>query len=83
MIPIRLVDGKRGRLAEVVEKALTISDGLVTIVAGEVAHLSSSRFGCPTCSTSLPELEPRLFSFNSPQGGLSKMRWPRQKEVSD
>ena len=34
---LRLVDGKRGRLAEAVEKALAISDGLVTIVAGEVA----------------------------------------------
>ncbi len=81
---LRLVDGKRGRLAEAVEKALTISDGLVTIVAGEVAHLSSSRFGCPTCSTSLPELEPRLFSFNSAQGacqrcdGLGRRRSPSE-----
>ena len=84
---IRLVEGKRGRLAESVEKALSIADGLVTIVDGETVNLYSSRFGCPSCSISLPELEPRLFSFNSPQGacprcdGLGRRRSPSEKTL--
>ncbi|MDE0959443.1 MAG: excinuclease ABC subunit UvrA [Planctomycetota bacterium] len=84
---VRLVDGKRGRLAESVEKALTIADGLVTIVDGEIVNLYSSRFGCPSCSISLPELEPRLFSFNSPQGacprcdGLGRRRSPCEQTL--
>ena len=58
------------RLAESFEAALRIADGRA--IALEVdsgrEHLFSSRFGCPVCSYSLPELEPRLFSFNSPVG---------------
>ena len=39
--------------------------------AGAREHLFSSKFGCPVCSYSLPELEPRLFSFNSPVGACT------------
>ena len=63
------------RLAESFEAALRIADGraiALEIDAAEGAapreHLFSSRYGCPVCSYSLPELEPRLFSFNSPIG---------------
>ena len=79
---LKLVTGKRGRFAESVEKALSISDGLVNIVCGETAQIFSIRFGCLDCSISFPELEPRLFSFNSPQGacprcdGLGRRRSP-------
>jgi len=60
------------RLAESFETALKLGDGLVRLVnmddesAAEV--LLSSRFSCPVCDYSLSELEPRLFSFNSPVG---------------
>ncbi|SEO64497.1 excinuclease ABC subunit A [Luteibacter sp. UNC138MFCol5.1] len=60
------------RLAESFETALRLGDGIVILVdmddakAGE--QLFSSRFSCPMCDYSLPELEPRLFSFNSPVG---------------
>jgi excinuclease ABC subunit A len=58
------------RLAESFEAALRIADGRA--IAWEMdhgeAHLFSSKFACPVCSYSLPELEPRLFSFNSPVG---------------
>jgi excinuclease ABC subunit A len=60
------------RLAESFETALRLGDGIVIVVdlddekAAQV--LFSSRFSCPTCDYSLPELEPRLFSFNSPVG---------------
>src|SRR5690606_40911423 len=36
------------------------------------AHIFSSRFACPICSYSLPELEPRLFSFNNPLGACPR-----------
>ncbi len=60
------------RLAESFEAALRIAEGraIAMELDGEPAreHLFSSKFGCPVCSYSLPELEPRLFSFNSPMG---------------
>ena len=59
------------RLAESFETALRLSDGLVQVVpyrheAEEL--LFSARFACPHCGFALKELEPRLFSFNSPHG---------------
>ncbi|HEV8688789.1 MAG TPA: excinuclease ABC subunit UvrA, partial [Ideonella sp.] len=63
-------DQLRQRLAESFEAALRIADGraIALEMDGGREHLFSSRFGCPVCSYSLPELEPRLFSFNSPVG---------------
>ncbi|MBV9880597.1 MAG: excinuclease ABC subunit UvrA, partial [Gemmatirosa sp.] len=62
----------RGRLTDSVETALRLAEGLVEVVEygeGEPdVHLFSERYGCPTCGISLPELEPRQFSFNSPFG---------------
>ncbi len=62
----------RTRLADSIETALKLADGLVEIVrhdaAGAAPQLFSERYGCPTCGISLPELEPRHFSFNSPFG---------------
>jgi excinuclease ABC subunit A len=60
----------RQRLAESFEAALRIADGrtiALELDSGQ-EHLFSSKFACPICSYSLPELEPRLFSFNSPVG---------------
>ncbi|MGO0123170.1 excinuclease ABC subunit UvrA [Desulfothermobacter acidiphilus] len=57
------------RLAEALETALQYAEGLVLVLAeGEGEFLFSSRFACPICGVSLPELSPRLFSFNSPYG---------------
>ena len=71
----------RQRLAESFEAALRIADGRAIALEMDAAaaggdgpaarpreHLFSSRYGCPVCRWSLPELEPRLFSFNSPLG---------------
>ena len=61
----------RQRLAESFEAALRIADGRAIAVEmdeGGAEHLYSSKFACPLCDYSLPELEPRLFSFNSPVG---------------
>jgi excinuclease ABC subunit A len=58
------------RLAESFEAALRIADGRAIVLELDSGqeHLFSSKFGCPVCSYSLSELEPRLFSFNSPVG---------------
>jgi excinuclease ABC subunit A len=56
------------RLAEAVERAINESEGLVEIdVLGEKT-IMSSKFSCANCGFSFPEIEPRLFSFNSPYG---------------
>ncbi|MES2887992.1 MAG: excinuclease ABC subunit UvrA [Pseudomonadota bacterium] len=60
----------RQRLAESFEAALRLADGRALALemdSGE-RHWFSSRFACPICSYALSELEPRLFSFNSPVG---------------
>ncbi|MFM8519048.1 MAG: excinuclease ABC subunit UvrA [Solirubrobacterales bacterium] len=59
----------RRRLSESVEAAASIADGLVQVkvVDGEEMIFSES-FACLKCGTSMPELEPRIFSFNAPHG---------------
>ncbi len=58
------------RLAESFETALRLADGRAIALEMDTdrQHLFSSKFACPICSYSLPELEPRLFSFNNPMG---------------
>src|SRR3989344_1805795 len=59
----------RERLAEAVERALTESEGLVRVGFDDgTESLLSSKFACPNDGFSYPEVEPRLFSFNSPYG---------------
>ncbi|MBO1927504.1 excinuclease ABC subunit UvrA [Thiomicrorhabdus sp. 6S2-11] len=60
------------RLAESFETALRLSDGLAQVVPmsedDDFELLFSERFACPHCGYSVPELEPRIFSFNNPHG---------------
>ena len=62
----------RARLADAVELAVKKADGLVGIIRhdkdGDVEELHSTNFACIDCGISYPELEPRMFSFNAPQG---------------
>jgi excinuclease ABC subunit A len=58
----------RMRLSESVERAILESDGLVTISIAQEESLLSTKFSCPNDGFSFPEVEPRLFSFNSPYG---------------
>nr|WP_119155230.1 excinuclease ABC subunit UvrA [Caldimonas tepidiphila] len=62
--------GLRQRLAESFEAALRIAEGRAIALEMDSGreHMFSSKFACPKCSYSLGELEPRLFSFNSPVG---------------
>src|SRR5881396_391658 len=58
----------RRRLADSIETALKAAEGVVEVVAGQKSTVFSERYACPKCGLSLPELEPRQFSFNSPFG---------------
>ena len=63
-----LREGVRTRLADSVETALRYGEGAMMALVGEQMHAYSERFACPDCGISYPEIEPRLFSFNSPVG---------------
>jgi excinuclease ABC subunit A len=66
---VRNPDGARERLSEALELALKEADGLVKIRhADGTLETLSSKFICPEDGMSFPEVEPRLFSFNSPYG---------------
>ncbi len=62
-------DGIRGRLFDSIEAALHLGDGYVIIDTMDDHELIfSEHYSCPVCSFTVPELEPRLFSFNAPFG---------------
>ncbi len=64
---IVLKDGIRSRLSESIEQAIKLSKGKVVIdYVGNKEVIYSENFACPYCDFSLPELEPRMFSFNAP-----------------
>lgn len=71
--------GVRERLAEAVERALNETEGLVRVLVGDPLTgsgqasdtLMSAKFACPDDGFSYPEVEPRLFSFNSPYGACT------------
>ena len=66
-------EGIESRLAESIETALKMAEGLVVInVVGQEDILFSEHFACPDCGVSIDELAPRLFSFNSPWGKCEK-----------
>lgn len=75
---IVLRDDIRHRLADAIELALTLAEGNVVVARQETAaerdadkwrdELFSEHYSCPGCGCAIPELAPRLFSFNSPYG---------------
>jgi excinuclease ABC subunit A len=66
-------DGLRTRLTDSVETALRLAEGLVEIALVDGAtHTYSEQFACPEDGVSLPELAPRIFSFNSPHGACPR-----------
>jgi len=70
----RLAIGKdiRSRLSESVETAMQTADGLMIVLINEdgknTEQIFSQKNACPDCGVSIPELQPRLFSFNNPYG---------------
>src|SRR5205814_2563046 len=64
----------RLRLAQSIEQAASLSEGLVAIDLVETGEqlLFSQNFACPDHGVSLPELQPRIFSFNAPHGACPR-----------
>jgi excinuclease ABC subunit A len=79
----------RQRLAESFEAALRLADGRAIALEMEAQsersseHLFNAKFACPVCSHSISELEPRLFSFNSPMGACQACDGIGQQEFFD
>jgi len=70
------------RLAESFETALRHADGRALVVEQiRIRSIFLGKFSCPLCDYALPELEPRLFSFNNPDGRLPALRRPGRDRV--
>lgn len=69
-IPVNKVE--QSRINEAVETAFKVAGGACTILVGDRAHQYSMHRMCVSCGESVPEIEPRLFSFNSPIGACSQ-----------
>jgi excinuclease ABC subunit A len=67
---IKKTKEQKSRLSESIESALILSNGLVEVEEIDTSknYLFSSNFSCSQCGYSIPELEPRMFSFNNPHG---------------
>lgn len=83
-------DGIRPRLTDSVETSIDMGAGLVTVLADDNEHLYSTQLSCPDCGISIPELSPRMFSFNNPYGACPEcdglgfiMQFDPERIVSD
>ena len=66
---MRVREDNRSRLSEAVEMAMKLSDGFVLLVSQDMEEKElTEKYVCPECEISLPDIEPRLFSFNAPDG---------------
>lgn len=87
---IEVAPTERARLQEAVEIAFKHANGACKVVVGAAEHVYSSNRMCVHCNTSVPDLEPRLFSFNSPIGACPECHgigtiheWPWGKHDPD
>ena len=85
-VVVRLIikDGIRSRLYDSIETASKLSNGKVVIeVVGKDSFVMSEKYACPDCDFSLPELEPRMFSFNAPYGACPDCKGLGSKQNVD
>lgn len=87
---IVIKDGIRPRLAESIETSVELGSGLVIVITDDNELLFSTQLSCPECGVSMPELSPRMFSFNSPFGACPEcdglgfiMQFDAESIVSD
>ncbi len=76
-------EGVLKRLTDSLENALRLADGLVVIDCDGKEELYSSKYACPDCGISIEEIEPRLFSFNTPWGACSECSGLGFKQIVD
>jgi len=67
-----LKEGIKKRLADSLQTALSLTDGVVKVAIGEKEELFSEKFACVDCGVSYQEISPRIFSFNSPYGACPR-----------
>lgn len=87
---IEVSDQEKSRLNEAVETAGKFTQGMCKVIVGDTEHLYSSSRMCTRCAISIPELEPRVFSFNSPIGACESCsglgiihEWPWKSDDPD
>lgn len=81
-LPVAGLKDEGQRLNEAVESAVELSNGLCTVrFADETEQIYSTEYSCPNDGYSFPEIEPRLFSFNSPYGYCAACTGLGTKEV--
>ena len=71
------------RLTEAVETALKLTGGVVAVTHDDEEELYNSKLACPTCGYSIPEISPRMFSFNNPYGACPDCLGIGYKQVVD
>ena len=72
---LSIKEDSRSRIFESIETSTKMANGKVVInIIGDKEIVFSENYACPLCDFSLPELEPRLFSFNSPYGACSECK---------
>ena len=76
-------EGVLKRLSDSLESALHLADGLVVIDCEGKEELYSSKYACPDCGISIEEIEPRLFSFNTPWGACPECSGLGFKQIVD
>ena len=80
---IKMKEGVEKRLSDSVESALRLADGVVIVDADGAETLYNTKYSCADCGISIPELEPKLFSFNSPFGACPECGGLGFKQVID
>lgn len=83
-VPVKDIESKdnRQRLSEALETALEYGKDAVNVIfPDKTERMLSSKFSCPDCGFSFPEIEPRLFSFNSPYGACEACTGLGTKEL--
>ncbi len=78
-----LKEGVEKRLSDSLENALKLADGIVIVDNGGTETLYNTKYACADCGISIPEIEPKLFSFNSPFGACPECGGLGFKQVID
>ena len=80
---IKLHEGMEKRISDSIENALKLADGIVIVDVDGEETLFSTKYACVDCGISIPEIEPKLFSFNSPFGACPECGGLGFKQVID
>ncbi len=80
---IIIKDGVNKRLTDSIETALKLAGGIVSIITEDKEMLYNSKLACATCGYSIPEISPRMFSFNNPYGACPDCLGIGYKQIID